>query len=218
MHSPQIQIIVVFVAAIVMSGCEGYPDLDKNDSKSNFQSPKDGKLSKEQVARYIAIREKIIREVNVQKSSEKKALIKSAEHSTPSAVVRYFDEIEKQVAQSHDMSYDEFLWIKDTVISTQTTMLVQEYYDLNSKIMTLLDKTLSRYEEINADISSRQEQLLMNVYVKEMKQEMINLREKIPDQRNRSEALQHNISIISKFKKELESLEQQALHNFASQD
>ena len=154
----------------------------------------------------------------MQKSSEKKALIKSAEHSTPSAVVRYFDEIEKQVAQSHDMSYDEFLWIKDTVISTQTTMLVQEYYDLNNKIMTLLDKTLSRYEEINADISSRQEQLLMNVYVKEMKQEMINLREKIPDQRNRSEALQHNISIISKFKKELESLEQQALHNFASQD
>lgn len=81
--------------------------------------------------------------------------------------------------------------------------------------MILLDKTLTRYKEINIEKNDQQEQLTMDGYVEEMKQEIVRLREKIPGMNERPEALEHNTIIISKFEKDLESLEQQAFPHLA---
>lgn len=218
MLSPQVGVIIIVIMSVVLYGCERDVEPGKDAItfyESSFQSPADGKLSEEQVVDYIVIRQKILRNVNAQKLAKKTTLEETADVSPVSSNVRYFDEIERQVAHSHNMSYDEFLWIKDTVISTQTTLLVQQYYDLNNRIMTLLDKTLVRYKEINSENTDQQEQLVMNGYVEEMKQEISNLRGKLPGQRERPQALEHNIIIVSKFTKEFESLEQQAIQSLA---
>ncbi|WP_455201382.1 hypothetical protein [Kaarinaea lacus] len=216
--SSQPGMIVAVIMTVVLYGCDKDIKTGKDAITfydSSFQSPVDGKLSEEQVADYIVIRQKILRQVNAQKLAKKTTSEEIPEISPISSNNRYFDQIERQVAHSKNMSYDEFQWIKDTVISTQTTLVVQQYYDLNNRIMTLLDKTLVRYKEINSENTDQQEQLVMAGHVEEMKQEIANLRGKLSDQRERSPALEHNMMIVSRFKKEFESLEQQAIQTLS---
>ena len=213
-----LRMAIILMVAISLYGCGHEAEHNKDSisfAKPTFQIPADGKLSVKQVADYILIRESVIREVNAQRSANEMTLAELKENSAAYSSFRYFDEIEKTVANSAGMSYNEYLWIKDTIISTQTKMLVQNYYDLNKRIMTLLDETLTRYKEISIEKLGQQEQLKMHGYVDEMKLEMANLRGKISDPNERSEALTYNISIVSRFNKELEKLEQQALHSFA---
>ena len=219
MNTFQLRMTITLIAMVVLSGCGRDAEHNKDSisfSKPTFQIPTDGKLSEKQIADYIIIRESVIREVNAQKSATEMTLAELKENSVANPSFRYFDEIEKTGANSAGMSYNEYLWIKDTIISTQTTMLVQNYYDLNNRIVTLLDKTLTRYKEISSEKLDPQEQIKMHGYVDEMKQEMKNLRGKISDPNEKSEALKYNITIVSRFQKELETLEQQALlHSFA---
>jgi hypothetical protein len=205
--------VFVIFTLIFMSGFYGCDQHDGNLNNAkatvtrSFHKPLDGKLTEQQVADYIAIRKKIIADVKAQKLVQKKAIEKNEHHESADAEVRHFDEIEMAAASSLEMSYKEFQWIKDTVIDTRTKMLLQQYYRLNHKILTLLDNTLTRYKEINGKTSEQQEQQTMNGYVAEIKQEIANLRSKMTDPDDRSEALEHNIVIISKYKKELESLQ-----------
>ena len=213
----QLRMTFALIVVIALYSCGNEAEYNKDSisfSKPTFQIPADGKLSEKQIADYIIIRESVIHEVNAQRSEKKMTLAVFKEKSTANPSYRYFDEIEKTSANSAGMSYNEYLWIKDTIISTQTTMLVQNYYDLNNRIMTLLDKTLSRYKEISSEKLDQQEQITMHGYVDEMKQEMVNLRGKISDPNEKSEALKYNIALISRFKKELETLEQQASQSY----
>ena len=211
MFDSQICLALVFIIPIALCGCENDAKYNKElntSSKPTFRPPLDGKLTEKQVTDYIVIRQRIIRDVETQKSAKKIAQAETKEDLFPDPNFRYFDEIEKSVANSFNMSYDEFLWIKDTVISTRTTLLVQRYYSLNHKIMTLLDETLVRFKEINNEKLEQHEQFKMDGYVDEMKQEMTNLREKMIKPTERSGALEHNSILVSKFIKELEFLEQ----------
>ena len=215
-YRPEIspRLVIVLFLAIALYGCERDDQKDQDAtsvSKPIFHIPNDGKLAEKQVADYIAIRQIIIHEVKAQKLARQNYLAEYREDPAAGTEFPYFDDIEKSAANAHNMSYDEFLWIKDTVISTQTIIMVQHYYDLNKKIMLLLDKTLNRYNEINAESADSPEQQQMDSYVEEMKAEIARLGGKIPDSKEQSEALAHNILVVSKFKKELENLEQQAL-------
>ena len=207
----------ILSVALILSGCDG---INNNNETANtnslplFQQPIDGKLTEQQVADYIVIRQKIIRDVRNQKLAKQMTMAEFKEDSDSYPDYRHFDEIEQSAAESFNMSYEEFLWIKDKVISAQTQQLVQRYYDLNGKIVTLLDKTLERYKEINAEKLVHQEQQLMNAYVAEIKQEMSNLRAKTTNPKERPVALEYNIALVTKFKKELELLDQQALQGF----
>ena len=196
----------------VILGCDRVDDY-KNNVKDpvlkSFQRPANGKLTEQQVADYIVIRQKVIADVKAQKLAKQMTMSEYKPDKSSAMDLLHFDEIEMAAANSFNMSYDEFQWIKDTVITTQTKMLVQRYYDLNHKIMTLLDQTLARYKEINTEELEQQEQQIMNGYVAEMKREMTSLRDKITESNERPEALEHNIVIITKFQKELELLQQQ---------
>jgi len=207
----------ILAMVLVLSGCDGVNNNNETantDSSPLFQQPLDGKLTEQQVADYIVIRQKIIRDVRTQKLAKQLTMAEFKENSNPYPDYLHFDEIEKSAAESFNMSYDEFLWVKDRVISAQTQQLVQRYYDLNGKIVTLLDQTLERYKEINAEKLEHQEQQLMNAYMAEIKQEMSNLRAKTTNPKERPVALEYNIALVTKFKKELELLEQQALQGF----
>ena len=204
--------IFTIVFMLVIVGCDRVDDY-KNNVKDpvlkSFQRPANGKLTEQQVADYIVIRQKVIADVKAQKLAKQMTMSEYKPDKSSAMDLLHFDEIEMAAANSFNMSYDEFQWIKDTVITTQTKMLVQRYYDLNHKIMTLLDQTLTHYKEINTEELEQQEQQIMNSYVAEMKQEMTSLRDKITESNERPEALEHNIVIITKFQKELELLQQQ---------
>ncbi|MGD8884974.1 MAG: hypothetical protein PVF34_05095 [Gammaproteobacteria bacterium] len=205
--------VILVVIVTVLLGCNKELETGKGQGtevKKTFRAPQDGKLTEQQVADYIVIREKVIREVKAQNQAKKNYLAEHRKEPGVGAGFRYFDQIEKSAAQAQGMSYEEFIWVKDTVITTQTTTLVQRYYELNHKIMSLLDKTLNRYEEITAENPSSPEQKKMDGYVDEMKQEMADLRGKIPELDNHPEALAHNIEVVAKFKKELDVLRDQA--------
>lgn len=207
-------VLLCLCVVVTLYGCE--PDTVSGKSANfspeiNFQIPADGRLTEKQITDYIIIRQSIIRDVRAQKLAKQQTLAELAEDSSESPDDRYFDDIEKRAALTHNMSYDEFVWVKDTIISTHTKLLVQHYYDLNNKIMTLLDKTLIRYEELNSVKPDHQEQKKMQGYVAEMKQEMAKLNEKISDVKDRPQALQHNMALVAKFQDELEALEQQVL-------
>jgi hypothetical protein len=205
-----VRLAITFIIGIVVAGCEYDIEHVKDSnvaSEKKYQSPIDGKLTEKQVADYIVIRKLIIAKVSTQNLAKKIVLQKNNNDSAVRSNFLYFDEIERMIATSFNMSYDEYLWIKDTVISTQTTVLVQHYYDLNNRIMTLLDKTLSRFKEINTEQLNHNEQIKMDGYVEEMKQELNNLRGKTTSESERPDALAHNIIIISKYKNELELIE-----------
>lgn len=202
-----------------MWGCD-HGDIDDKHSNtiSNntplapFQIPADGRLTEQQIADYIVIRQKIITDVKAQKIAIKQINDKD-QHNPPSGFnFRHFDEIEKAAAKSFSMSYEEFLWIKDQVITIQTKLQVRRYYELNNRILTLLDQTLTRYKQINSEKPGRQEQQTMDEYVAEMRQEITGLRGKITD-KEEGAALQHNISLITQYQKELENLQQQAMQS-----
>ncbi|MGD8569058.1 MAG: hypothetical protein PVJ39_13300 [Gammaproteobacteria bacterium] len=213
-----LRLSVVLLFTIVFYGCSR--PADQNDGTnvtggSTFTIPQDGKLTEKQVKYYIAIRKKVIQETKKQKLAKQNYLAEFREHPEYGNEFRYYDEIEKSAARSFDMSYEEYLWVKDTIISAQTTVMVRRYYELNNKIMHLLDKTLKRYDEINAKEQDRQERLKMDGYVKEMKSEMADLRGKIPDPDQQPKALEHNVALIAKYKKELDSLEDQLTRKYS---
>lgn len=211
---------ILLIASLTLLGCDTHTEHQNNSINNSinivnaeFDRPADGKLSEKQVEDYIRIRRKIISDVQLQKRAKTMTLAEQLEHSPVNTEPRYFDEIEEAAAQSFKMSYEEFLWIKDVVITTQTSLLVQQYYDLNIKIMVLLDKTLNRFEELKANDTGQQEQKIMDGYVNEMKQEMTNLQYKMADPKKRTETEQHNVKIISKFQEELETLEEKVLRS-----
>ena len=208
-------LLILVMLVLVLGGCDRDDDHLNNANNTlntlntlsrSFQRPEDGKLSEQQVAKYIVIRKKIIADVKTQKLAQKTANGKNEPNESTSIDLRHFDEIEIAAAKSFDMSYAEFQWVKDAVIDTQTQMLVQKYYQLNHRILTLLDETVTRYKEINSKEPEQQERQIMNGYVAEIKQEITNLRGKIAEPNESSEALAHNIVVMTKFKKELGSL------------
>ena len=205
-------LLILVMLVLVLGGCDRDDDHLNNANNPlntlsrSFQRPEDGKLSEQQVAKYIVIRKKIIADVKTQKLAQKTANGKNEPNESTSIDLRHFDEIEIAAAKSFDMSYAEFQWVKDAVIDTQTQMLVQKYYQLNHRILTLLDETVTRYKEINSKEPEQQERQIMNGYVAEIKQEITNLRGKIAGSDESSEALAHNIVVMTKFKKELGSL------------
>ncbi len=201
------------LVAIALLGCDGNSQSSqdaKPKSSRHFQVPADGKLTERQVIEYIGIRKKVIQELEAQQASKQSPSAYAKNKTDMQNSYRYFDEIEKTVANSINMSYEEYLWIKDTVINTKTSVLIRRYYDLNHKIMSLLDKTLMRYEEINTNKPDKREQEVMDNYIDEMKQEMNSLREKIPEQQGITKVQEHNAEVISKFQSEIDSLDQQA--------
>ena len=204
----------VIFFSLTIAGCSPQPDSQissANDSSIKSHLPEDGKLSEKLVTDYIKIRQKIINDVQQQKKVKSLTPAEKLEKPNQTIESLYFDEIEQAAARSFNMSYEKYLWIKDTVITTQTSLLVQQYYDLNNKIMVLLDKTLDRFNEIKTNNTDQKEQQVMGGYVDEMKQEIKNLQDKMVDPQHRTEKEQHNILLITKYQKELESLEEQVL-------
>lgn len=181
---------------------------DKNNnnlasSNQKFVIPEDGILSEKQLLNYIAIRQKINIKLKLRDKQKLKSLVSKAANSNRE--LPYFDEIEKSVAQENGLSYAEYIWIKDTVISTRTSMWLEQYYELNNKIVSLLDQTLNRYKDTGVPALNEIEQKKMNVYVGEMKGELSGLQHKLSNDSS-TKISQHNRDLVTKYIKELESL------------
>jgi hypothetical protein len=206
--------LLIICLAISLTNCDNDRVSDQNSPNlptGTSHIPEDGKLTQTQLTKYIAIRSQIINAVEQQRRSIRTKAVPPAADSVPGVDYRYFDEIEKQASLSLNMGYSEYLWIKDTVITTQSTIQVQKYYELNNRIIGLLDNTLNRYQETNTAKFDKQERQQMTDYVDEMKQEIVRLRGKMLSPDDMPEALKHNIAIVEKYGKQLEDLEQQSL-------
>lgn len=200
-----IRILVIFIV-VVLFGCENnFEATQRVNPVINFVVPEDGKLVKKQVTDYISIRKQVVSEANARKKTTNQSKEDEGVTIKNSPEFRYFDEIEKAVANKHGMSYREYLWIKDTIITTQTRMWLQHYYEANNKIVNLLDSTLTRYRHISKD-DDKQEQQKMAGYVTEMRKELTTLKEKIPQQETETEAHAHNARLITRYKSELDAL------------
>jgi len=198
--------IVLVLFTVILLGCDDDSSQQQpGKTVRGFIIPVDGKLKEDQVLDYIAIRKKIIREANARYFVRQNSLSENDGGAENKNRPRYFDEIEQAVAEMNGMSYMEYLWIKDAIITAQTQLWLRQYYEANSRIVNLLDGTLSRYRELPSD-TDKQEQNKMKAYVIEMKQELKNLKEKIPQLDNESEAFIYNSAIVFKYKVELESL------------
>lgn len=202
--------VLVFITVVSLCSCENKSEVQQASKPiSTFSIPEDGKLATKQVEDYIAIRHQVVRQVNARNKAEMITLIEGEVDEESRDRYRYFDEIEKEEANKSGMSYKEYLWIKDTIISTQTTLWLQQYYEANNKIVSLLDKTLTRYKQTSDDKLDKEEQKIMDTHVSEMKQELNNLRKKIQAHDIESEPYVHNSAIVATFKEALESLEKQ---------
>jgi len=193
---------------MLLCACNNNADTaqSSSDEIKKFVMPEHGRLEEKQVSDYITIRKQIVEQADKSVNDNQESLsTASAELSGNDKDTRYFDEIEKAVANSHGMSYAEYLWIQDTIITTRTQMWLQSYYETNNKIVALLDRTLSRYGDITKE-KDQLEQQKMDGYVREMKQELASLQAKIPRQEIEIEAFKHNSVVIAKFKSELDLL------------
>ena len=137
------------------------------------------------------------------------ALIEGEENNATGNERLYFDEMEKTAANASGMSYEEYLWIKDTVITTQTKLWLKQYYEANNKIVNLLDRTLTQHKPATQDSKDKDEQELMDAYVQEMKRELAGLQARINRQDKYSDSFNHNSAIIIKFAQALDAVEKQ---------
>ena len=201
--------LVAVFTVLSLCSCDS-PKLSPQDDGENFEAkfypPDDGTLSEQQLKNYIQIK-KWINQQLAKKRSATQQNVKSSE-SVPGQdnTPIYYDRLEKVAAKSINMSVEEYNWIKNTVINTQSTILVRHYYQLNKKIMRLLNETLSRYKSHQLTQQANTEQNTMTVYVDEMKQELSRLDDKVANMASLSEAEQHNIELVSRFQSQLESV------------
>lgn len=200
-----VRFIYFLLCVLLFIACENndYKN-DLSSSKLKFQIPEDGRLTEKQLLDYIAIRQKINNKLKVREHQKIKKLI--SESTDSNRELPYFDEIEKSAAQEMGLSYEEYTWIKDTVIATRTSMWLERYYELNNKIVSLLDQTLNRYKDSSVPDLGETEQKKMNVYVGEMKEELSDLQHKLSDE-DSANISRHNRELITKYIKELESLQ-----------
>ena len=197
-----VRLVYLLLCILVIVACDAN---ENNLSSSNrkFVIPEDGRLSEKQLLDYITIRQKIKNKLKLREKQKLKSLVSKETNSNRE--LPYFDEIEKSVAQEAGLSYAEYIWIKDTVISTRTSIWLEQYYELNNKIVSLLDQTLNRYKDTGVPALNEIEQKKMNVYVGEMKGELSDLQHKLSDDSS-TKISQHNRDLIIKYIKELESL------------
>lgn len=188
---------------VLLTACDSS---EKNNSefRSNvFVAPQDGKLNEKQLLDYIAIRQRINNQLKKREQQKLDQLM--SDGGVSSRETLYFDEIEKSVAESAGMSYEEYSWIKDIVINTRTALWLERYYELNNKIVTLLDQTLIGYEKNKVPELNHPEQKKMELYVDEMKNELSSLQDKLSND-NLKDAFAHNRVIIEKYLDDLEAL------------
>jgi len=206
-HMQTVVVCIFFIVGFLgLCGCDKDSDSSiAENSLSQFVVPVDGKLQEKRVAQYITIRQQINREMKSRTGTGDDAAVSGNTEAEIMLNTRHFDDIEKAVAVRNGMSYSEYLWVKETLITTQTQMWLQRYYELNNKIVNLLDGTLSRYHE-TSDSNDKQERQKMDGYVEEMKQELSRLQERIPQHNKLSEAFLHNRDIVEKFKTDLDAL------------
>ena len=205
MSSLLVQFGKILLLFALLGGCNNELDDHKpSGSAGSFSIPSDGRLTDEQVLAYLAIQQKIKHRL---KQREKKQLRKLIS-GTPEIVreLPYYDEIEKSSAKEIGVSYSEYIWVKDTVIDTQTSMWLRRYYETNNKIIKLLGQTLNHYNENKASDLEQLERQKMNAYVKEMKKELNDLQKKLSLSNEEVAALEYNSAIVEKYRKDLEKL------------
>lgn len=198
-----VQIIYVLLCVVLLGACDDNSQTQVNPgAKHDFIIPENGKLGEEQVLDYIAIQEKIKQRIKQREQQELKNLISKSpevERNFP-----YFDEIEKSAALETGLSYAEYIWVKDTIIKTRTAIWLKHYYEVNNKIVALLDKTLDRYNETSTTELDKLERQKMNGYVKEMKKELSSVQNKLNDTDHQPDAGKHNSELVAKYLSQLE--------------
>lgn len=200
-----INLFCLLLAVVVLVSCDSGEKDNNKFQANNFTVPRDGKLSEKQLLNYIAIRQRI----NNQLKKREKIMLENfvTDSNATKRDTLYFDEIEKLVAEQMETSYAEYIWIKDTVITTRTSMWLKRYFEVNNKIASLLNQTLDRYNETSGSSLDKLEKQKMDNYVKEMKNELTNLQQKLELTEHEIEALSHNSAIIEKYQSEIESLD-----------
>lgn len=193
----------MLLVIVLVTACDSGEKHTSEFRANDFIAPHDGKLGEKQLLDYIAIRQRINKQLKKREQQKLDKLVSDTRSLDRDTL--YFDEIEKSAAQTIGMSYAEYLWIKDIVINMRTTLWLDRYYEINSKIVNLLDQTLTGYENKNVPKLEQQEQQKMEVYVDEMKNELSYLQNKLSNQ-NSQDALEHNRAIVEKYLKELQSL------------
>ena len=188
---------------VLLTACDSSEKNSREFHPNDFIAPKDGKLSEKQLLDYIAIRQRISNQLKKREQQKLDQLV--SDNGISNREILYFDEIEKSVAEHAGMSYAEYSWIKDTVINTRTALWLERYYELNNKIVTLLDQTLIGYEEKKVPRLNHPEQKKMELYVDEMKDELSNLQDKLTND-NLKDAFNHNRVVVEKYLKDLEAL------------
>lgn len=197
-----VRLVYLLLCVLLFVACDDNEN-DLASSNLKFVIPEDGRLSEKQLLDYITIRQKINNRLKLREKQKLKSLV--SKETNNHRELPYFDEIEKSVAQENGLSYAEYIWIKDTVISTRTSVWLEQYYELNNKIVSLLDQTLNRYKDTGVPALNEIEQKKMNVYVGEMKGELSDLQHKLSDDSS-TKISQHNRDLITKYISELESL------------
>jgi len=205
--------VLILFTVVMLCSCNGDNQSTEGNSKNSvlaFNPPLDGKLSEQQIKKYLHIKKLLNHQFNRQLGKANgitaETPANSAQTSAQTDQRRYYDELEKDAALSVEMNVKEYYWVKDTIINTQSIILLQRYYHLNQKIMHLLTETLSNYKNQQKQQKTAEQQS-MNIYVDEMKQELANLDGKVAELGSLSEAELFNIELVSRYQSQLASVE-----------
>lgn len=198
---------------VLLCGCNANNQPPQDNGKTSdieFHPPLDGKLTEQQIMNYIQIKIWLNRQRDMPDAKSVNIPADSVAGAKQIDQPRYYDELEKDAAKSVNMNVNEYYWVKDTIINTQSIILLQRYYQLNQKIMRLLNETLSHYKKQQTQQQKTAEKQTMNRYVDEMKQELTNLDGKVAELGSLSEAERYNIELVSRYQSQLASVDNTA--------
>lgn len=189
--------IVIFP---ILWGCNVEPDVltennlvfNAKNTPSNklFVVPKDNKLSEQQLIAFINIKK---REVQMLKNQ--------AENSEKS-----YSEVEASAIMGSGFNVDEYSWVKNKIIETGTRVMLSNFYKENEKVVSLLEKTLYKYENKKLKMNDTEEQRIISNYIKEIKGQLAPLKAKISHYTKHNNAMQHNISLYVKYNEQLDKI------------
>jgi len=200
-----LMLAVLFVLLSCNSNNHGGNDHDSNnhDSTNNDSTPKttpkhfvppdDNTLSEQQVLLYIEVKQR-----------EKQLLV--INENAPPAMSRHYNHIETQAAQESNLGIEEYLWIKNNIINAGTQSMLNGYFELNNKIIALLEKTLARRMETRALTEDPAEVERIDIHINEIKQQLLDFKLTTEKYTNRTESVSSNLQLFEKYKTQLESV------------
>ena len=186
--------------------------------RQHYDPPVDGKLTKDQMEMYIAVKQ---REAELTKSSstsinEQAERLKNANSGGLSDAltgiaatqeIARFATLDIQAAMELNFNTKEYEWVRDTLIETSANMILGDLNATNKSILSEMEKSLEEIQKIRDQTNDPELSKAYNAQISTMKQNIEHIKTEIATNSQRSESMRYNETLLRAYQDKIDVLE-----------